>query len=123
MPLFGIKGMDWKRRLKLHDIHDTFYFEPCNFTLNPLQDFVLTYFKPEQKRVCNYQLFKLFWGVNKAKITVECFYNTFFNNIDGDNSVVKKNARIKRRFFALLYPKEVLKIDSCIEIAVLVQNM
>ena len=52
------KGMDWKRRLKLHDIRDTFYFEPCNFTLSPLQDFVLIYYKPEQKRVCNYRLLR-----------------------------------------------------------------
>ena len=28
--------MDWKRRLKLHDIRDTLYFKPCNFTLNTL---------------------------------------------------------------------------------------
>ena len=51
------------------------------------------------------------------------FLKRFFNNIDGDNSVVKKNARIKRRFLASLYPKEVLKNDSCIDIAILVQNM
>ena len=49
LTAWTIKGMDWKRRLKLHDIHDTLYFEPCNFTLNPFQNFVLTYFKPEQK--------------------------------------------------------------------------
>ena len=55
-----IKGMDWKCRLKVQDIHDTLYFEPCNFTLNPFQDFELTCFKREQKRVCNYRLFKLF---------------------------------------------------------------
>ncbi len=67
--------------------------------------------------------FKDFPGVNKAKITFECFYNTFFNNINGDISAVKKNARIKRRFSALLYATGVLKIDSCIDIAVLAQNM
>ncbi len=60
--------------------------------------------------------FQDFPGVNKAK------NNTFFNNINGDISAVKKNARIKRRFLALLYAKGVLKINSCIDIAVLVQN-
>jgi hypothetical protein len=41
LPL-TIKGMDWKRTLKLHNIRDTLYVEPCNFTLNPSQDSVLT---------------------------------------------------------------------------------
>ena len=27
------------------DIRDTLYFEPCNITFNPYQDFVFTYFK------------------------------------------------------------------------------
>ena len=94
--------MDWKHRLKLHDIRDTFYFEPCNFTLNPLQDFVLTYFKPEQKRVCNYRLFRLFWGGKKGKKSPLNVFITLFNNIDGDNSVVEKNARIKRWFLKLI---------------------
>ncbi len=67
------KGMDWKRRLKLHEIRDTFYFEACNFTLNPLQDFVLTYFKPEQKRGGG--------RTRQNKITVECFYNTFLKTL------------------------------------------
>ena len=48
--------------IKLHNIRYAFYLEPCNFTLNPFQDFVLTSFKPEQK----------------YKITVECLYNTYF---------------------------------------------
>ena len=43
--------MELKRTLKLHDIRDTLYFEPSNFTLNPFQDFDSTYFKPEQKCV------------------------------------------------------------------------
>jgi hypothetical protein len=38
-------------------------------------------------------------------------------------SVSEKNARIKCRFLALLYPKGVLKIDMCIHIAVLDQNI
>jgi hypothetical protein len=42
---------------------------------------------------------------------------------NGDISVIKKNARIKCRFLALLYPKRVLKIDMCIHIAVFDQNI
>ena len=43
MRAWTIKDMDWKRKLKLRDIRDTLYFKPCNFTLNTLEDFVLTY--------------------------------------------------------------------------------
>jgi hypothetical protein len=37
-----MKGMDWKHTLELHNIRDTLYLEPYNFTSNPFQDFVLT---------------------------------------------------------------------------------
>ena len=67
--------------------------------------------------------FQAFLGGKQGKKSPLNVFITLFNNIDGDNSVVKKNARIKRRFLALLYQKEVLKIDSCIDIAILVQNM
>jgi hypothetical protein len=42
--------MDWKLWLELKQ-HPRYalYFEPGNFTFNAFQDFVLTYFKPEQK--------------------------------------------------------------------------
>ena len=33
---YTIKGMDWKRGLKLRDIRDMLYFKLCNFTLNTL---------------------------------------------------------------------------------------
>ena len=36
------KELDWKRTVKLHNIRDTLYFEPYNFTLNAFQDFALT---------------------------------------------------------------------------------
>ena len=44
-----------------------FTLEPCNFTLNTLQDSVFTYFKQEQKCECNYRLLKLFREINKAE--------------------------------------------------------
>ena len=53
-----INDMDSKRKLKLRDIRDTLYFKPCNFNLNTLEDFALTYCKQENKCGCNYQLFK-----------------------------------------------------------------
>ena len=43
------KVVDWKRRLRQHDIRDTLYFQPSNFILNALQDFVFTYFEQEQQ--------------------------------------------------------------------------
>ena len=43
----------------LCDIRDTLYFKPCNFILNTLEDFVLTYCKQQDKCGCTYQNFKL----------------------------------------------------------------
>ena len=47
-----------------------FTLGPCNFTLNTFQDFVLTYFKQEQKCECNYRLLKLFREIKEAEITI-----------------------------------------------------
>ena len=50
-------------------------------------------------------------------------FNVFVNLFQqqhGDVSVVKKNAIIQRSVLALLYPYRVLKVDSCIDIDVLV---
>jgi hypothetical protein len=46
-----------------------------------------------------------------------------FNNTNGDISVIRKKARIKRRFLALLHPKLVIRIHMCIDIVVLDQNI
>ena len=81
-----------------------FTLEPCNFTLNTFQDSILTYFKQEQKCVCNYRLLKLFKEMNKAENHHFMFSQTFFNNNSGDISVVKKNTNIQRSVLALLYP-------------------
>jgi hypothetical protein len=67
-----------------------------------------------------------FLRVNKAKITVVNRRHVMLFKMPlmhDDISVVKKNFRIKRRFFALLYGKEVLIIESCTEIAVLGRNI
>ena len=62
---------------KPHVVLDTVYSKPCT-SLNAIKEFVLTYFKQEQKCKFNYRLFKPnFQRVNKAKITIESLYKTF----------------------------------------------
>ena len=81
-----------------------FILEPCNFTLNTFQEPVFTYFKIEQKCEYNYRLLKLSREINKAENHHLMLPQTFFNNNNGDISVVKKNANIQRWVLALLYP-------------------
>ena len=46
--------------------------EPCNFTLNILQDFLFTHFKQERQCLCNYRLLKFFMDITKLKPNAEC---------------------------------------------------
>ena len=47
--------------------------EPCNFTLNILQDFLLvTYFKHERQCLRNYRLSKFLMDITKLKPNAEC---------------------------------------------------
>ena len=72
---YTIKDMDWKRQLKLRDIRDTLYdyFKPCNFTLNALENFVLTRCKQEDK--CE----KIFQSVKEFNFDFQfCYFQTEF---------------------------------------------
>ena len=58
--------------------------------------------------------FQTFPVINKAKITTECFYRTLFTTTIAIFPSVKENARIKFWFSASLFPKQVVKVTSCI---------
>ena len=68
--------MDWKRYLILRDILDTLYFKPCDFTLNTLEDFVLTYREQEDK--CCTMLHKCYTSVaqmlrERTRVLHKCY--------------------------------------------------
>ena len=63
----------------------------------------------------------LFVGVNRLKIIIQCFRKVFFNNIYQWRhcSALKKKENIQRWFLAFLHAKEVLKVDSSIDVSCL----
>ena len=108
--------MDWKRELKLRDIRDTLiYFKPCNFTLNTLEDFVLTYCGNKKTNVnatINFSNFVCHKQLGK-KSPLNVFIKLFSQQQLGYFYQVKQNARTKFWFSSLLFPKEVLKVVRC----------
>jgi hypothetical protein len=74
--------------------------QPCNFKINTFQDFVLTYFKQEQKCTVNYPFFKLSRWQTRPKITIECSHKQQWRHFCS-----KKNTKIER-WFLLCYTWE-----------------
>ena len=70
--------------------------EPWDFIINIFQNFVFTYFEQEYATI------------------------DFQPTCNGDISESKNNANIQCWSLTLLYPKGILKVDSCIGIVVLV---
>ena len=61
--------------------------------------------------------------INKSKNHTECFYRTLLTTTIAIFLSVKENARIKFWFSALLFPKQVVKVISCIVIVIRFYNM
>ena len=79
----------------------------------------------KQEQQCLWNYFKSFSGVNTANQTesqnsMTMSSQNVFNNICSDISRTKAN--MKRWCLAFLHPSEVLKVDSFIDIAVLVSK-
>ena len=62
-------------------------------------------------------------GKQDRKSPLNVLVKFFGPTSNGDISAVKNNANIQCWFSAFLYPKEVLEVDSCIDIDVLAENM
>ena len=107
-----------ERELKLRDIRDTLYFKPCNFTLSTLEDFVLTTVnkKTNVDATINFSNFVCHKQVQKSPLNVfiELFSQQQTRYFCQSN---KTQELIKFWFSALLFPKDVLRVVRCIDIA------
>ena len=94
--------------------------EPCNFTLNILQDFQFTYFKQERQCLCNYRLLKFFMDITKLKPNAECLRSFWLQKCRHCCCWKRFTETLNGDFPPCLSLWKVLKVDSCIHISVLV---
>ena len=94
--------------------------EPCNFTLNILQDFLFTYFKQERQCLCNYRLLKLFMDITKLKPNAEFLRSFWLQKCRHCCCWKRLTKTLNGDFPPCLSLWKVLKVNSCIHISVVV---
>ena len=94
--------------------------EPCNFTLNILQDFLFTYFKQERQSLWNYRLLKFFMDITKLKPNAECLHSFWLQKCRHCCCWKRFTETLNGDFPPRLSLWKVLKVDSSIHISALV---